>query len=207
MAKNGAKLRKQLITEGIKIVQNEGMSKVSLRRVAEICGVTHSTPYRHFKDKNDYLTVLVEQISIIFGTSMAQKITESMSGKEMLLQMGINFVEFAQNFPHFFDVLFLGDYVVQTKLDGHEIMAEKSVPGFEEFKNVISKLSLENKLNANNDIEEIQLWSFIIGFALIVGKKNVVEIDSHWISTVISEMIDVYINGSIKLNDKRDENS
>lgn len=205
MVKNQIDLKKRLISEGLKIVQDKGMKNISLRQIAEKCGVTHSTPYRHFKDKNTYLAALVEQISIIFGTTMAQKVTDNMSGNAMLLQMGINFVNFAQDFPKFFDVLFLGDYVVQTKVTGHEIISDKTLPGFEEFKYAVAKLSKENNLGVDNDLQEIQLWSFIIGFALIVGKKNVVEVDSKWISKVIDEMISIYINGDKTLGEGRNE--
>lgn len=198
MFKEEKNLRKRLIQEGIKIVQKEGMKNISLRRVAELCGVTHSTPYRHFKNKNDYLKVLVEQMSIIFGTSMAKEIDESMSGREMLLQMGMNFVGFAQEYPNFFDVLFLGDYIVQTKVVNHNLTADQFLPGFEEFQAVVEKMSSENNLEVKKDIEEVQLWSFIIGFALIVGKNDIASVNAKWASTVIDQMINSYIQGTRK---------
>lgn len=198
MVAEGSNLKEKLITEGTKIVQREGMKNVSLRRVAEICGVTHSSPYRHFKNKNEYLKALVDQISIVFGSSIAKGITGDMRAEDILLKMGINFVEFARSFPNYFDVLFLGDYIVQTKVQDNQLTADEYLPGFEEFKNIVYKVSNDNNLDIAQDIEVVQLWSFIIGFALIIGKKDVTEAQPEWIEEVIKKMITTYIRGNQK---------
>ncbi|CUS25673.1 hypothetical protein FC70_GL000932 [Paucilactobacillus oligofermentans DSM 15707 = LMG 22743] len=198
MVVEGSKLKEKLIMEGTKIVQTEGMKHISLRRVAEICGVTHSSPYRHFANKNDYLKALVGQISIVFGSSIAKGITGDMKSEDILLKMGLNFVDFANNFPNYFDVLFLGDYIAHTKVKNNKLSADEYLPGFEEFKSIVQKVSSDNNISIEEDIEVVQLWSFIVGFALIVGKKDVVDVKSDWIKKVISQMIKTYIVGNQK---------
>lgn len=189
-------LKEKLINKGVEVVKEKGIEKVSLRKIAEECGVTHSSPYRHFKNKNDYLVALVGKISNIFGKSITRNIKKDMLPEEILLTMGINFVNFSQNNPYFFSVLFLGDYIVPTRVDKDTLTSDKYLLGFESFKEIVKLISKKNGLQLSEDIEVVQLWSFIIGLSLIVGKQDVVNINDSWIRKVISQMIEVYILGN-----------
>ncbi len=42
-------LKESLIIEGLKLFNEEGADKFSLRKVAALCNVSHSAPYKHFK--------------------------------------------------------------------------------------------------------------------------------------------------------------
>ena len=46
-------LKKALIENGIEFINQYGEEKLSLRKVAEKCGVSNAAPYAHFKDKDD----------------------------------------------------------------------------------------------------------------------------------------------------------
>ncbi len=54
-------LRNKLITISLEILQEKGLSGLSLRKLAERAGVSRSAPYHHFKDKNDLLAAVAEQ--------------------------------------------------------------------------------------------------------------------------------------------------
>lgn len=51
MKRNTAELKERLIQTGIKEIEDHGIDQLSLRTVAKSCGVTHGTPYRHFKSR------------------------------------------------------------------------------------------------------------------------------------------------------------
>ena len=42
-------LKTQLIREGLKLLDAEGYQGFTLRKVAKLCGVSQTAPYRHFK--------------------------------------------------------------------------------------------------------------------------------------------------------------
>lgn len=44
-------LRRALIETGINFIKQEGEEALSLRRIAEMCGVSNAAPYAHFKSK------------------------------------------------------------------------------------------------------------------------------------------------------------
>ena len=48
-------VREKLIAEGIRVLSEEGVKNLSLRRIAQTCGVSCAAPYKHFRDKDDFL--------------------------------------------------------------------------------------------------------------------------------------------------------
>lgn len=51
-------LRYALIEKGIEIINLEGESNFSLRKVATRCGVSNAAPYAHFKNKEELLDAM-----------------------------------------------------------------------------------------------------------------------------------------------------
>ena len=48
-------LKEELIKKGIELINEVGEEKLSLRKLAIICGVSNSAPYTHFKSKDELL--------------------------------------------------------------------------------------------------------------------------------------------------------
>lgn len=53
-------VRERLIAEGIRVLSEEGVNNLSLRRIAQACGVSCAAPYRHFRDKDDFLLAVAD---------------------------------------------------------------------------------------------------------------------------------------------------
>ena len=51
-------LRKELIEKGIKMINDTGEEKLSLRKLAVECGVSNAAPYTHFKNKDELLKAI-----------------------------------------------------------------------------------------------------------------------------------------------------
>jgi len=66
-------LRKELIEKGIKMINDTGEEKLSLRKLAVECGVSNAAPYTHFKNKDELLKAMSEYILEIL-TSELEKI-------------------------------------------------------------------------------------------------------------------------------------
>ena len=50
---NHEELKKALILEGIRQIEQNGINGLSLRKTATECGVSCAAPYRHLKAKQD----------------------------------------------------------------------------------------------------------------------------------------------------------
>src|SRR6185436_10216828 len=54
-------LRHALIQAGLKLLGEGGLPALSLRAAAQLAGVSHAAPYRHFKDKDALVAAIAEE--------------------------------------------------------------------------------------------------------------------------------------------------
>lgn len=81
------KTREHLLVAGIIEIEKHGLSEFSLRRVAAACGVSCAAPYKHFKNKDEFVLEIIkyiggrwqmleEQVIKIFEADKAKQIEE-----------------------------------------------------------------------------------------------------------------------------------
>lgn len=58
-----SKTKVELLLAGIQEVRLHGVQNFSVRRIAASCGVSCSAPYKHFKNKNDYILAILHYIN------------------------------------------------------------------------------------------------------------------------------------------------
>ena len=56
-------VRDRLIEVGIREIETNGLQGFSLRRVAQVCGVSCAAPYKHFKDKRAFIEAIAERLN------------------------------------------------------------------------------------------------------------------------------------------------
>ena len=80
-------VKENLITSGIKELENHGITDFSLRRVASSCNVSCAAPYKHFKSKENFIAEIIlyiysqwdllqKQVSEIFKNDLKKQISE-----------------------------------------------------------------------------------------------------------------------------------
>ncbi len=93
-------LKKALIQGGMAILLSDGLEKLTLRKVAKFCNVSHNAPYRSFKNKEEFLVALGQEIFTEL-TSDIFKIIENTDGNPDtdFEKMMTTFYEYAINNP------------------------------------------------------------------------------------------------------------
>ena len=101
-------LRQELIDAGVKIVAQEGIRALSLRRLAAECNVSHAAPYKHFKNKDDILAALTQHVQQLFAQKLLDGLNalENSDPQERLVEMGVNYVCFMVENPEYLKFLF-----------------------------------------------------------------------------------------------------
>lgn len=107
MKRNTAELKEKLIATGVEEIRTRGVDQLSIRTVAQRCGVTHGAPYKHFENKDVYLQVVLEHLSEIFLKYLTKGVDSSLDVRGQLVLMGCNFVAFAQKETNSFEALFI----------------------------------------------------------------------------------------------------
>ena len=95
--------RSRLTELATEIVRADGRAACTLRRVAELAGVSRMTPYTYFVDKEALLTALAVQGFEEFAQALAQA---AKGPRAPFAEMGVAYVEFAVQRPGMFRLMF-----------------------------------------------------------------------------------------------------
>jgi AcrR family transcriptional regulator len=103
-------LRRAVLDEALRLIEERGHVDFTLREVARRVGVSHMAPYRHFADKRALLTA----ITIEAQRMLADRIQAALdaSGPELrprFLAAGWSYVHFALEAPAAFRVMYSGE--------------------------------------------------------------------------------------------------
>ena len=87
-------LREELIEKGIELINEEGEEKLSLRKVAKMCGVSNAAPYTYFKKKSDLLYAMSDYIWGILAAELDRTRKKYENQENLLVKLGKTYVMF-----------------------------------------------------------------------------------------------------------------
>ncbi len=102
-------LRAALIQAGLKLLGEGGVRSLSLRAAAQLAGVSHAAPYRHFRDKDQLVAAIAEEgFRLLTAHMQAELAAAPAGGPEGLRAIGWGYVSFARAHPGYFRTIFGG---------------------------------------------------------------------------------------------------
>ncbi|MBX3199910.1 MAG: TetR/AcrR family transcriptional regulator [Labilithrix sp.] len=105
-AKEAARMRARLTAVALRLVEREGRDACSLRRVGAEAGVSRTTPYTYFPDKE----ALLDSVRVSALDALSAKSEKAMSAapslEAKLAAVGRAYVEFALRRPALYDLIF-----------------------------------------------------------------------------------------------------
>lgn len=169
-------LKQALIDAGIRIINKEGEQGLSLRKVAADCGVSHSAPYAHYKDKNELLSAIKSSVTEQF-TEYLQKAVDGMkeeSAEKAIITMGRSYVKFFIRHPDYYQFLFYNQKITVHLMAGEN--HEEDYPPYLLLKRLFFQYLDEKGITMSDEeieIELIKIWSTVQGIASIACMENV----------------------------------
>lgn len=102
--------RQKLILAGIEEINIHGVTEFSIRRVAAACHVSCAAPYRHFKDKREFIAAVIEHVNEQWHRRQAEVLQRCTGGlREQIVEVCVEYVAFLMEKPHYRGVLMLKD--------------------------------------------------------------------------------------------------
>jgi AcrR family transcriptional regulator len=102
-------LKNALIKAGVEILAKEGVGGLSLRKVAQHAGVSHSAPYAHFPDKQSLIAAIsTEGFNQLYTELEAAVSPHSKNPKKQLIEGAKAYVRFAEKNTDTFKIMFSG---------------------------------------------------------------------------------------------------
>lgn len=100
-------LRKKIADAAQELYLREGVDGISMRKVAEMCGVSAPAIYRHFKNKEEMLSEIVVEALRVLESYLRPGLEAAGSPYDRLLGMADSYLSFALEQPRYFDFAFL----------------------------------------------------------------------------------------------------
>ncbi len=108
--KEGLSARERLILSGIAEIEKNGLQDFSIRRVAEACGVSCAAPYKHFKNRQEFVEAIIEYVYERWGEQRERLAAEAPEDKRrQLVKISVGFVRFLHENPSFRSIIMLRD--------------------------------------------------------------------------------------------------
>ena len=173
-------LHQALIDAGVKIINEEGEDKLSLRKVAAACEVSHAAPYAHFKDKEELLTAIKYSVTERFMGELEKAVERAENAEQAIILMGKTYVSFFSSNPDYFKFLFASQKMVaHLKMDKEY---PDDYPPFLLLKNTYKKYLSEKAEKMDYKEQEaglLKIWSSVHGLAAIACMTGV-ETSVDW---------------------------
>ena len=123
MAERIKNMREVLILAGIREINDHGVTGFSIRRVADSCNVSCAAPYKHFKDKREFIAAIIEFVNEQWRVRQ-QEVLDCCSGgmREQIVEVAVNYVRFLMEKPYYRSILMLKDAQfdnIYHKVRGH----------------------------------------------------------------------------------------
>ena len=167
-------LRQALIDAGVKIINENGEENLSLRKVAAACGVSHAAPYAHFKDKDELIEAIKENVTERFMEKLVDAIEGKPTADAAIIAMGRAYVTFFSKNPDYYIFLF-----GKQNITAHLKMNKEYKGDYPPFLLLRRMYLLHLEQNGlektveEQEIELIKIWSIVHGMASIACMKGV----------------------------------
>ncbi|MCR4422839.1 MAG: TetR/AcrR family transcriptional regulator [Spirochaetales bacterium] len=162
-------LKNALIKAGIEILSQQGISALSLRKVATKAGVSHAAPYAHFKNKQD----LIASISSEGFNRIYEKIFIKIKDiphdlpEKKLKEAALAYLEFALTDSDHFRITFSG--IIEKDKEKYPEYIKASKRCFSMVQDIVRECQQKEILrNCPLDEMTMTIWSLVHGFVSLL---------------------------------------
>lgn len=157
-------LKQDLILAGLKLIEQDGIAHLSLRKAAAMCGVSHAAPKSHFQNKEEFEEAIRKYITQEFTRYLQEVIDANTNQNEIICDMGRAFVRFFHDYPQSFSLI-TNQKDIQIQLSEYEIKKSNYTP-FQLFVEQAEPVLRAWQVPEEQLVQKIlSLWAMVTGLA------------------------------------------
>jgi AcrR family transcriptional regulator len=187
-------LKNALIQAGVEILSKEGMEGLSLRKVAQRAGVSHSAPYSHFPDKQSLIAAIsTEGFNQLYSELDAAVLVYPKNPKKQLQQGALAYLQFALKNTDTFKIMFSG---VLEKEKEYPSFVEASHKTFQRVVDVVRACQEAGIMRATSaEMMAVAVWGQVHGIVSLAleGQISHSVLDGRKIQDVVAFAVEQMI--------------
>lgn len=167
-------LREELIEKGIEVINEEGEEKLSLRKVAKMCGVSNAAPYTYFKKKSDLLYAMSDYIWGILAAELDKTRKKYENQEDLLVKLGKTYVMFfCENHKYYYFIISRSNTKIDLLSEFSKI-ENSNQSAFNILKSEATKV-LQKADVPNQAIQDkiIAMWALVQGLVTIMIMNDI----------------------------------
>jgi AcrR family transcriptional regulator len=158
-------LRRALLLEAVRIIQSQGVERLTLREVGGKLGVSRTALYRHFTDKSALLNAVAREGFRMLRLRLVDAWERGGRGEKGFDWMGRAYVRFAVENPAHYRVMFGG--FVRGGTSDKELSAEASA-AFQALVDALVALQNEGLVRRDEPVQLARfIWANVHGVAML----------------------------------------
>ncbi len=162
-------LRKELIEKGIEMINEVGEEKLSLRKLAKICGVSNAAPYTYFNKKSDLLEAMRTYIWELLAIELEKARKKYENSDKLLVKLGKTYVLFFCKNSQYYNFIILRN----NKKTDLLLELSKNENTDQRAFNILKSEATKILQKANFSAEAIQdkviaMWALVQGLSTIM---------------------------------------
>jgi len=166
-------LREALVQAGLKLLSEGGVENLSLRGAAQLAGVSHAAPYRHFQDKEALVAAIKEEGFRLLAASIEAEeapVRDRPVGERLTAQ-GQGYVKFALAHPAYLRVIFGGVLVREKTTEG---LREAGQRAYGLLRNAVAEGIARGELRPGDpELVSLAAWSMVHGLSHLLINRAV----------------------------------
>lgn len=166
-------LKESLIKMGLKLFNEEGAEKFSMRKVAALCNVSHAAPYKHFKSKEELINAISEYVFSNFESSLSEMVEKYKNDPhERIIELGKKYVWFMVENPDYLKFAFLQNSESEIVIEENKLRSVE-YGSFNVFKNCAVDYLISINVKEEEYAQDIiAMWSMVHGLAIMLSNKT-----------------------------------
>jgi AcrR family transcriptional regulator len=161
-------LREALIDAGVKLLMEGGLDKLSLRAAAQLAGVSHAAPYRHYRDKGALISAIAERGFRMLTASMQRELAKSGARQAgpVLVALGVGYVSFGTEHPAYLQLIFGGG---KSFAEASPELLAAGAESYDMLRDaVVAGIAAGELIEGEPDELALACWSLVHGLSMLL---------------------------------------
>ncbi|KRM95163.1 hypothetical protein FC19_GL002258 [Liquorilactobacillus aquaticus DSM 21051] len=176
----------KILQTALEDIDKNGYEELSLRKLANNCGLTTGAFYKHFASKDELFMSLMLKLSVSLTENINLKSNEQYTPREELLHLGQNIFALFKEKTNLVDFLFFNPVAQSVYKQSSEV--QNAFPLLRSVRTLINELIDYESLELDSTETFIKIWAFLQGYMLLV-RNGVTEFDVTLLSATLNSLL------------------